>query len=316
MSARRDLAGSRRSCSSPPRRRSRSRSRSSCPGTRSRTSRTARSSRPTSSALGVFTFVEAAILLVAVAVLFLVWARSQRRASTCPGGDGVAITLAGGWARAAARLAAVRQARHPGRGRDDGHPVGDLRRAAGRGGADRRGRARARGAPPEPPNPAADDVGWVHAPEPRARAPRRTGARATRPRSPRSCASGRRGRASRASRRSTLARADDAAATSDDRLPDPDDARTPTTRCDERRHASDATPTIARASGPRACSTIPRARRRPACRTTRRRRRPGASGARTTRRRCGSDARHAGVLDDDRPAWSAVNPKGLPPIGR
>src|SRR5215218_9600311 len=50
------------------------------------------------SALGVFTFVEAAVLLVAVAVLFLVWARSQRKAFHLPGGDGVAITLAGGWA--------------------------------------------------------------------------------------------------------------------------------------------------------------------------------------------------------------------------
>ena len=50
------------------------------------------------SALGVFTFVEAAILLVAVAVLFLVWARSQRKGFHLPGGDGIAITLAGGWA--------------------------------------------------------------------------------------------------------------------------------------------------------------------------------------------------------------------------
>ena len=50
------------------------------------------------SALGVFTFVEAAVLLVAVAVLFLVWARSQRRGFHLPGGDGVAITLAGCWA--------------------------------------------------------------------------------------------------------------------------------------------------------------------------------------------------------------------------
>jgi hypothetical protein len=50
------------------------------------------------SAFGVFTFVEAAVLLVALAVLFLVWARSQRKAFHLPGGDGVAITLAGGWA--------------------------------------------------------------------------------------------------------------------------------------------------------------------------------------------------------------------------
>ena len=31
-------------------------------------------------------------------MLFLVWARAQRKAFHLPGGDGVAITLAGGWA--------------------------------------------------------------------------------------------------------------------------------------------------------------------------------------------------------------------------
>ena len=50
------------------------------------------------SALGVFTFVEGAILLVAVAVCFLVWERSRQKGFHLPGGDGVAITLAGGWA--------------------------------------------------------------------------------------------------------------------------------------------------------------------------------------------------------------------------
>jgi hypothetical protein len=50
------------------------------------------------SAFGVFSFVEAAVLLVGAAVLFLVWARSEKRAFHLPGGDGVAISLAGGWA--------------------------------------------------------------------------------------------------------------------------------------------------------------------------------------------------------------------------
>jgi hypothetical protein len=50
------------------------------------------------SAFGVFSFVEAAVLLVAGAVLFLVWARSERKAFHLPGGDGTAITAAGGWA--------------------------------------------------------------------------------------------------------------------------------------------------------------------------------------------------------------------------
>jgi hypothetical protein len=49
-------------------------------------------------AFGVFSFVEAAVLLVAGGVLFLVWARSERMAFHLPGGDGTAIAIAGGWA--------------------------------------------------------------------------------------------------------------------------------------------------------------------------------------------------------------------------
>jgi hypothetical protein len=50
------------------------------------------------SAFGVFTFVEASVLLVAGGVLFLVWARSERKGFHLPGGDGVVISVAGGWA--------------------------------------------------------------------------------------------------------------------------------------------------------------------------------------------------------------------------
>jgi len=50
------------------------------------------------SAFGVFSFVEAAVLLVAAAVLFLIWARSEGKGFHLPGGDGTAIMLAGGWA--------------------------------------------------------------------------------------------------------------------------------------------------------------------------------------------------------------------------
>src|SRR3954449_8504185 len=52
------------------------------------------------SPLQVFTWVEAAILLVALAVLFLVWALAQRQAFHLPGGDGAVVTAAGGWALA------------------------------------------------------------------------------------------------------------------------------------------------------------------------------------------------------------------------
>jgi hypothetical protein len=57
-----------------------------------------RASEANLSAFGVFSFVEAAVLLVAGAVLFLVWARSERKGFHLPGGDGTAIAAAGGWA--------------------------------------------------------------------------------------------------------------------------------------------------------------------------------------------------------------------------
>jgi hypothetical protein len=44
-----------------------------------------------------FSFVEAAILLVAVGVLVLLYARAEGRAFHLPGGDGLVITVAGGW---------------------------------------------------------------------------------------------------------------------------------------------------------------------------------------------------------------------------
>jgi hypothetical protein len=44
-----------------------------------------------------FSFVEAAILLVAVGVLALLFARGERRAFHLPGGDGLVITAAGAW---------------------------------------------------------------------------------------------------------------------------------------------------------------------------------------------------------------------------
>jgi hypothetical protein len=50
------------------------------------------------SAFGVFSFIEAAVLVVAAGVLFLVWARTNRRAFHLPGGDGAVITAAGAWA--------------------------------------------------------------------------------------------------------------------------------------------------------------------------------------------------------------------------
>ena len=50
------------------------------------------------SAFGVFSFVEAAVLLVSGGVLFLIWARAQRKGFHLPGGDGLVVSVAGGWA--------------------------------------------------------------------------------------------------------------------------------------------------------------------------------------------------------------------------
>jgi hypothetical protein len=112
------------------------------------------------SAFGVFTFVEAAVLLVAAGVLYLIWARARRKAFHLPGGDGTVIMVAGAWA---VLLLVWRLFDKPDID-DPGATVGiqwgmfvallvaGLLTAAG---------ARVRAAHrPEPPNPAADDAGW------------------------------------------------------------------------------------------------------------------------------------------------------------
>ena len=49
------------------------------------------------SALQAFSFVEAAVLLTALSVLWILFARGERRAFHLPGGDGAVITAAGVW---------------------------------------------------------------------------------------------------------------------------------------------------------------------------------------------------------------------------
>jgi hypothetical protein len=126
------------------------------------------------SALQVFSFVEAAVLLVAAGVLYLVWARAQRKAFHLPGGDGTVIMAAGGWAL----LLLVWRLFDKPDVDDPGATVGvqwgifaallaaGMLTAAG---------ARVRAAHrPEPPNPAADDAGWERPPQqerPRSRRP-------------------------------------------------------------------------------------------------------------------------------------------------
>lgn len=52
---------------------------------------------PNLTAFGVFSFVEAAVLLVAIAVLALLFARAEGRSFHLPGGDGTIVLAAGGW---------------------------------------------------------------------------------------------------------------------------------------------------------------------------------------------------------------------------
>lgn len=121
------------------------------------------------SALGAFTFVEGAILLVAVAVCFLVWQRARQKGFHLPGGDGTAITLAGVWC---VLLVVFRMFDQP----DDAGIQWGLFGAFVAAGALIATGARIRQVDaPEPPNPAADDAGWVHAPRrERERPPDRT----------------------------------------------------------------------------------------------------------------------------------------------
>src|SRR3954462_8686649 len=128
------------------------------------------------SALQVFSFVEAAVLLVALGVLFLVWARSQRRGFHLPGGDGTVIMAAGGWA---VLLLVWRLFDKPSVS-DPGATVGiqwGMFAALLAAGVLAATGARVRAAHrPEPPNPAPDDAGGDRAarpaPPPRDRRPR------------------------------------------------------------------------------------------------------------------------------------------------
>ena len=110
------------------------------------------------SAFAVFSFVEAAVLLVAAAVLFLIWARSEGKAFHLPGGDGTAIALAGGWALLLLVWRLFDKPDVDDRGATVGIQWGMFAALAAAGALLAMG-LRVRAAHrPEPPNPAADDV--------------------------------------------------------------------------------------------------------------------------------------------------------------
>jgi hypothetical protein len=58
----------------------------------------AKTSQASLSAFQAFSFVEAAVLLVSAGVLAMLFARAEGREFQLPGGDGLIVTIAGGWA--------------------------------------------------------------------------------------------------------------------------------------------------------------------------------------------------------------------------
>jgi hypothetical protein len=128
-------------------------------------------------AFGVFTWVEAAVLLVAGGVLVLIWARANEKAFHLPGGDGTVIFGAGCWA---VLLLTWRLFDKPGSsdpsvsyGLQWGF-VGAFIAAGALAAAGARVRTLDR---PEPPNPAADEPDWQTPPR-----RRRENSRSRRPR--------------------------------------------------------------------------------------------------------------------------------------
>jgi hypothetical protein len=131
------------------------------------------------SAFGVFTFVEASILLVAAGVIYLIWARSQRKAFHLPGGDGVVIMGAGCWAVLLLVWRLFDKPDVSDRAATVGIQWGMFAALLAAGVLTAAG-ARVRAAHrPEPPNPMAEDVGWERPPRAERRRPERRPREAT-----------------------------------------------------------------------------------------------------------------------------------------
>jgi hypothetical protein len=116
------------------------------------------------SAFGVFSFVEAAILILALGVLYLVWARANRRAFHLPGGDGTVIFAAGVWAVLLLVWRTFDRPSAEAPGISYGIEWGIFAAFVAAGALAAAG-ARIRAVDrPEPPNPVAEDDGWEKPP--------------------------------------------------------------------------------------------------------------------------------------------------------
>lgn len=117
-----------------------------------------RIARDNLTAFGAFSWVEAAVFVVSGAVLYLLWARSQQRGFHLPGGDGWAVTIAGGWT---VFLLAYRLFDRPDVAQGSVGVQWGLFVTMGVAVALMlAGQAMRREGRPEPPNPAADDPTW------------------------------------------------------------------------------------------------------------------------------------------------------------
>ncbi len=115
------------------------------------------------SAFGTFSFVEAAVFLVAAGVLALLFARGERRGFHLPGGDGTVVVGAGLWAALLLFWRVFDRPDAEGAGATVGIQWGFFVAFVAAGALAAAGLRMRAAARPEPPNPAAqdDETGWT-----------------------------------------------------------------------------------------------------------------------------------------------------------
>ena len=116
------------------------------------------------SAFGVFSFVEAAVLVVALGVLALLFARGERRGFHLPGGDGTVILAAGAWAALLLLFRVFDRPNVDGRGVTVGITWGFFFAFLAAAALAVAGLRMRQAGNPEPPNPAAEEPLWSDAP--------------------------------------------------------------------------------------------------------------------------------------------------------
>lgn len=111
-------------------------------------------------AFQVFSFVEAAVLLVALGVLVLLFMRGERRGFHLPGGDGTVVLAAGAWAAFLLVWRVFDRPHITGANGNVGITWGFLFAFLAAAGLTAAGLRLRQAHVPEPPNPAADEPDW------------------------------------------------------------------------------------------------------------------------------------------------------------